>query len=338
MRFALDDDQRAMAATLGDLLDASDTGRIARQWARGEVDGWWDVWRGLAELGVTGLCVPEGSGGLGLGPVELAVCAEVLGYHALPGPLVESLAFLPTLLAGSPAEESWLSRVAAGKSLGTAIVADDVPYALDADQADAVFHCGRFGARRLDRPGLSRQESVDPARRLFAVHPSGLHEVPCAPAAVGAAFDRAVLACAAYALGLGRRMLDVSTRYVTERHQFGRPIGEFQAVKHHLADALLRLEFARPLVWGACLSADSGAACRSRDASAAKLAATEAAHTAARTALQVHGAIGYTVEHDLHLWLTKATALRTAWGTPTRHRHRVAESLRDDPDTPVGGA
>ena len=142
-----------MADTLRDLLAAADTPEIARSWATGETGAWWKLWRQLAELGVTGLTVPQRHGGLGLGPVELAVCLEQLGYAALPGPLVESLAFLPSLLPGS-------EELASGRSIGTVIIPDHLPYALDADQADQVFRCSPGGVHRRclgrHRPPIGR--------------------------------------------------------------------------------------------------------------------------------------------------------------------------------------
>ena len=128
-------------------------------------------------------------------------------------------------------------------------------------------------------------------------------------------------------LGRARREVDLLARsvgYVKQRKQFGRAIGEYQALKHALADVRIGLDFARPLVFGAAVTGSS------RDASAAKVAASEAAYRAARTALQVHGAIGYTAEHDLGLWLLKVRALVGAWGSPSVHRARVLASLVED--------
>ncbi|MGH3713155.1 MAG: acyl-CoA dehydrogenase family protein, partial [Micromonosporaceae bacterium] len=136
-----------------------------------------------------------------------------------------------------------------------------------------------------------------------------------------AALAAGALACAAQLLGAGQAMLDTTVRYAQQRHQFGRPIGSFQAVKHQLADVRVGLDLARPLVYGAAVTMAP------RDVSAAKVAAGDAAYRAARTALQVHGAIGYTAEHPLHLWLTRTRALLTAWGTPRWHRTRILEDL-----------
>ncbi|SFS64158.1 acyl-CoA dehydrogenase family protein [Saccharopolyspora flava] len=322
MRFVLEPEQQDMADTLRSVFTTADVPGIARAWADGDAEGWRKLWQSLAELGVTGVTLPEERGGLGLGPVELTLCLQECGYAGLPGPVIESLALLPALVPD----------LAADAAVRTAVVAPHVPWALDADLADEVYACGPGSTRKLSGISVRRRESFDPARRLFEVSSTGGEEV--AGADFERAFDLAVLGCAAYLLGLGHRMLDLATEHVTQRQQFGKPVGEFQAVKHHLANALLKLEFARPLIRGAALSA--GGPHGGRDASAAKLAAADAAHLTARTALQVHGAIGYTAEHDLHRHLTKTAALRQSWGTPTWHRRRIATSLATDPKTPVG--
>lgn len=172
-----------------------------------------------------------------------------------------------------------------------------------------------------DRPAPrpAPRPSLDPARRLTLPHPG--REL----LAIGAPVDRAAaraliwarLATAAQALGVGLALLDRTVAYVRRRTQFGVPVGSFQAVKHRLADAKIALEFARPLLFGAALTMTSA------DVAAAKVAACEAAYATARSALQLHGAIGYTAEYDLSLWLTKARALRTAWGSPAECRAAV---------------
>jgi alkylation response protein AidB-like acyl-CoA dehydrogenase len=156
--------------------------------------------------------------------------------------------------------------------------------------------------------------SVDPTRRLFTVRPGALVATGVRAAA---AFDRGALATSAVLLGAGRAMLELTVAYAKQRTQFGRPIGQFQAVKHRLADVFVGLELARPLLYGAAITLAP------RDVSAAKVAATLAADRAASAALQVHGAIGYTLEYDLSRWLTKVRALRYTWGTLAVHRERV---------------
>lgn len=310
MRFTPSEEQTAFAASIGDLLRAADTPSVVRAWADGKHEPGLALWRHLAQLGVHGLLIPEEHGGLGAGPVDLVVAFEVLGYHGVPGPLVESIAVLPALVS----DPDQLSRLASGELLGTLAAPPLVPYALDADVADLRVLLANGQLREFE-PG-ERLESVDAARRLFPV--SDGHFVDEVP---DRALDYGVLAVAAQVLGAGRRLLDESVEYAKQRHQYGRPIGQFQAVKHLLADVITGLELARPLVHGAAVTMTS------RDVSAAKVACTDAAYRAARTALQVHGAIGYTAEHDLGLWLTKVRALQSAWGTQAFHRKRVLDAL-----------
>ena len=145
------------------------------------------------------------------------------------------------------------------------------------------------------------------------------------------AADRALglgaLASAAQLMGAGQALLEASVRHAGQRVQFGRPVGAFQAVKHQLADVAIGLEFARPLAYAAAMALADGEATAARDVSAAKVACADAAYRAARVALQVHGAIGYTLEHDLGLWLTKVRALVPAWGSQSEHRALVMQAL-----------
>lgn len=318
MRFARTAEQADFAAALASLLEAADATAAARAWADGDVAPGRALWQRLADLGVHGLLVPEDDGGLGASAVELVIAAEAVGRHALPGPWAESVAFLPAALPdGSP-----LRAALAEGAVGTVAAAPHVPWALDGDVADHVLAL-EGGALRTATV-VATEASLDPARRLATV--AAGEPVPGAdPAAVARATDLAVLATAAQLLGAGERLLADSVRYVGQRRQFGREIGSYQAVKHALADVRTALEFARPLVDGAALA--DGAGTFSRDCSAAKVAAADASYGAARTALQVHGAIGYTREFDLSLWITKVRALVPAWGTTAHHRGRVLESL-----------
>jgi len=316
MRFALGEEQRQLAASVHELLADADVPAAIRSWGAGDPARGLDVLRRLAKVGVAGLVVPERFGGAGAGPVELVVVFEELGRHAVPGPLVESYAVVPALIEGLPAAGRWLPDLAAGDRLATVALPPHVPYALDADVAtpfvvrDDTVHTGQAGARHA---------SVDATRRLFEVRPDE------ALGAAGPAFDLGVLCCAAQLLGLGRGLLELASAYVRQRTQFGRPVGEFQAVKHHLASVHVALELARPLVHGAAVTLAA------RDVSAARVAAADAAYRATRSALQVHGAVGYTLEYDLGLALTKVRALRSAWGTQSWHRDRVLAALSGPP-------
>lgn len=182
----------------------------------------------------------------------------------------------------------------------TAAVPGIAPYAVDADVARLAS--GSVGAVHA---------SVDTTRRLFEVDGADMLDAE--------AVERAMLAAAAELLGAGERLLEDAVAYAQQRAQYGRLIGSYQAIKHQLAEVRIALDFARPLVYGAALG--------ETPVSGAKLAASEAAYLASRVALQVHGAIGYTAEFDLGLWILRVRALVSAWGTPSFHRARLADHL-----------
>ena len=311
MGFLLDAEQRAFAGSLDAMLTAAGTPSVVRDWSRGEHSGGRALWSRLAGAGVFSLAVSEEYGGLGVRPVELAVAFVELGRHAAPGPLVETVA-AATLLASlddpGPAMRL-LPALVAGESMAT--VGRAGSYALDGDAAAVRLSLASDGLRLAPGHGAVRP-SLDPARRLTPLAPGG--ELLAADPPVGQSLALARLTTAAQALGVGQALLARTVAYVKQRTQFGAPIGSFQAVKHRLADAKIALDFARPLLFGAALTMTPA------DVAAAKVTACEAAYATARTALQLHGAIGYTAEYDLSLWLTKARALRTAWGSPRECR------------------
>jgi alkylation response protein AidB-like acyl-CoA dehydrogenase len=316
MRFLLDTEQLAFADSLDAMLTAADTPSVIRDWSRGKHDSGRALWSRIAEAGVFALAVPEEYGGFGPRPVELAVAFVELGRHAVPGPLVETVAAAALLTEPGPAARL-LPSLASGETMAT--VAHEGSYALDGDVAATRLSLAPDGLRLADGHGPARP-SLDPARRLTHLTAGGELLSPDPPA--GPALTRARLATAAQALGTGLTLLDKTVAYVRQRTQFKVPVGSFQAVKHRLADAKIALEFARPLVLGAALTMTE------EDVAAAKVAACEAAYATARTALQLHGAIGYTAEYDLSLWLTKARALRGAWGTPADCRAVVLSGGR----------
>ncbi|MFE7312461.1 acyl-CoA dehydrogenase family protein [Streptomyces sp. NPDC057555] len=324
MRFLLTDEQREFARTLDSLLGAAGTPATVRAWAAGEHQPGRDLWARLAETGVFALAVPEEYAGLGPLPLELTLAFVELGRHAVPGPLAETAVAADFLhrLGDAEAASSWLPRIASGTAL-VSLCPDDAPFALDADAADTVLVVRGDAACRTEAHGPV-QSTLDPARRL--ARPLGgtvLARGPAVTAAAEHATDLARLLTAAQALGLGRALLAGTVEHVRRRTQFGRAIGSFQAVKHRLADTLIGLEFAEPLVHAAALALAAGAPSAGAEVAAAKVAAGEAGYAAARTALQLHGALGYTDELDLSLWIRKARPLRDAWGTPADCRARV---------------
>jgi alkylation response protein AidB-like acyl-CoA dehydrogenase len=303
MRFELTDEQRQFQRTLRELLAREYHVRDSWQ------GGGHEIWSKLAELGVLGVAVPESAGGLGGGPLDWILLAEEAGRAALAAPLADAFCAPPLL------DEESQSLLAAGK-LRVALVTD---LAVDADLY--VFIMENV-AHRVLRPDvtLRRVASVDGARPLYRAEWSRSSIINIGAAA---AFDRMALAAAGELIGLGQHLIDATVDYVKVRQQFGAPIGSFQAVKHHLANALIAIELARPFVYRAAYRPTP------ENVSMAKAAAADAAHLATRVALQCHGAIGYSFEHDLHMWMKRAWVLEAAWGSALWHRERLARSILD---------
>jgi alkylation response protein AidB-like acyl-CoA dehydrogenase len=305
MRFAFTDDQLALRDALRDLLEKECTpAHVRAAWTNdtGRIPGLWDQ---LAAMGVLGLLAPEVDGGLGLTFVELVLVLEETGRYAVPEPIVETAAFGVPLFGRTDLTVASEHRF--------------VPWA---DTADVIVTAG--GRHDPAAVRLVPRPSVDGARRLFEVE--GEPE-PLDGDAFMAAFVRGVCGIGAQQCGLADRMLEMTADYVRERKQFGVPVGSFQAVKHHLANARIALEFARPLVYRAAASIAAGDSDAGLHASMAKTQADAAARETGRAALQCHGAIGYTTEYDLHLFLKRSWALARSWGDRSFHYGRIRRAI-----------
>ncbi|HEX2795320.1 MAG TPA: acyl-CoA dehydrogenase [Croceicoccus sp.] len=255
------------------------------------------IWDGLVEMGLTGLLVPEDLGGLGLGLVEAALIAVECGRACLAEPLVDT-AFVAVPWMLSRGETGELRAIAEGSRRVS------LPHAVNPWVANGT--------------GAPLQ-SVDPLRRLN-VREEGVADDPML-------LDIAALMSAAQLIGLAEAMLDQAVEYAKVRQQFGQPIGAFQAMKHHLATCAVAIEFARPVLWRATNALADNSASAPVHVSHAKLAATDAAILCAETAIQVHGAMGYTYEVDLHFWMKRAWALAGAWGDRTFHLKRIDDAV-----------
>lgn len=317
MNFEIDEQQRDFAASIDAALGAADLPAAVRAWADGDTAPGRKVWAQLTDLGVTALLVPEKFDGIDAHPVDVVVALERLGKWNVPGPVTESVAVAPILLG----DDERVGALASGELIATVAAPPLVPRAVDADTAGLILLAGDDSVS--DASAGEQHESVDPARKLFEVSATGESR----SADTGRAFEFGALATAAQLIGAAQAMLDGSVEYAKQRSQFGTVIGTYQAIKHKLADVLIAVELARPLVYGAALSLADGSPDTARDVSAAKVAAADAALLAARSSLQTHGAIGFTQEHDLSLLLLRVQALRPAWGDPTWHRRRVLEAL-----------
>jgi alkylation response protein AidB-like acyl-CoA dehydrogenase len=303
---------------------------------------------GLHEVDVVGVLEECGRAGVPEPVVESGVLAATLLRAALEGDVQGAS-------AGALAAH-WLPRVARGDAVGTVGGIDVVPGGPrsstvpgDGDPAGTCATPRVAAAGVADLLLLARVEgaagweihavdggeawvsttpSIDPTRDIGTAEwrPSAatlLARGGRAGELVAAVADRAAWATAAQLIGLAARMIDLAVEHAVGRSQFGRPIGSFQAVKHLLADARVKLEFARPAVYRAADSIARDRPTRSHDVSMAKALASDAADRAARVALQVHGAIGYTWECDLHFFMKRAWVLAAAWGDARTHRALV---------------
>ena len=324
MRFAFSEEQDMFRDTVRALFaDRCPPEAVRASWDNddGRVPG---LWTALAEMGVLGVLAPDAAGGLGMNEVDLVRILEEAGYAGVPEPLMEHAAVAVPALAQAGDD---LLIAAIDGSATVSIALDDGPAVVGG--VDAVVSCSG-GTLSLATSWTSEPlTSLDQSRRLASVAASTAR--PLSGADADLAFDRAVLGSAAQAIGVARRLLDATVAYVGERHQFGKPVGSYQAVKHHLADVQIAVEFAAPLVYRAAWSVahpeTHDAGIRARDVSMAKAQAADAVDLAARKALQCHGAIGYTFEYDLQLWLKRAWALAAAHGDARWHRDRVAGAL-----------
>lgn len=305
MDFRFTDDQVQLAETVRDYL--RDTHGIDVLRRLDEHSGARNpaIWQGLMDLGLGGLLVPERYGGLGLGLVEAALVAREAGRVCLSEPLVDiALTGVAWLLRRncdlSAADEDVLRRAVRGQA--------------QIQLADAINPWLADPVSSENAPLVT----VDPLRRLSTSTHEGSDTV---------LVNLGALMSAAQLVGLAEAMLDQTVAYAKLREQFGQPIGSFQAVKHQLANCALANEFARPVLWRAAQAADDALATSAVHVSHAKVAATDAAMLAAETAIQVHGAMGYTYEVDLHFWMKRTWALAGAWGSRAFHISRIDDAI-----------
>ncbi|MEX0663664.1 MAG: acyl-CoA dehydrogenase family protein [Acidimicrobiia bacterium] len=311
MRFAFTEEQLAFRDAVRDLLARECPPSVVRDaWTNssGRTD---KVWSRLAEMGVLGAA-------LELRDIDVVLVLEETGYAAVPEPVVEHAVVATPLLADpGSARAGEITVVTAFEGQGPVVYADS---------ADTVVMGSEAGVVVLEDFDVAPiATSVDGSRRLGEVTGSGARVADAD--AFHRAFDRGALGTAAQLIGLTRRMLDMTVAYVIERQQFGAPVGSFQAVKHHLADARIALEFARPLVYRAAWSMSEGESESPVHVSMAKASAGDAALLTAGKALQCHGAIGYSFEYDLHLFMKRAWALAATWGDAAWHRARVGRAI-----------
>ncbi|NQD92791.1 acyl-CoA/acyl-ACP dehydrogenase [Pseudomonas sp. CrR25] len=338
MNFSFTNDQLLFQANVRSFLTNEVTPERIRELWQSESGRSDELWAQLAELGLTALSVPEAYGGLGMNELDFVLLAQECGYAGLAEPLVESMLVGVPLLAAlddsqQALKEQWLTRVAEGRAR-LAVGQPGNPLVSDAHVADLLLlpHGDEVHAVPRAAVQLSRNASVDPSRQLFRVDwtPSAATRVAAGEqgrALWAQSCNRGALGTAAQLLGLAKRMVDLAVDNSFERKQFGKPVGSFQAVKHLMANVAVHIEFAKSPLYRAAYALSEDQPGAAVQVSHAKLACAEAALLAAKHAIQVHGAMGYTWEVDLQLFMKRAWALDKVWGDRGWHKARVREAL-----------
>ena len=364
MYFDLNDEQQQIKRTANEFLASRYKPERIRELIDSELGFEESDWKEMAELGWPGLALPEDHGGQGLGIVELAVVFEEMGYALATTPLLSNtVAGLALALCGSEEQKAeFLPQLAGGEKRGTVALFDagspavigefemeaqpggdgvvlegEKVLVLDAEAADFLIVATADGKRHIVETGqagvsIERESSIDPTRRLYSVRFGGI-EVPAERTLPADADDyfpvlhRVCVALAAELTGIAQRTMEMAVSYAKERQQFGRPIGSYQAVSHRCAQMLLETEGARSATYYAAWAADASPEDLPLAASMAKAYASDAGWRVASESLQVHGGIGFTWEHDLHLWLKRAKVDSALFGDAHWHRERVADLI-----------
>ncbi|MBU71583.1 acyl-CoA dehydrogenase family protein [Spongiibacter sp.] len=344
MDFTFSEDQLLFQESVRSFLVNENTPEAIRQLWETESGRSDALWAQLAEMGLTGMTVPEEHGGLGMSELDFVLLAQEAGYVALSEPLVNSVLVAAPLLAECGNAElaaEWLPKMASGDArvvvgLGINKLVEDAHCAdlLLLEQDGAIYAVDPAKAK------LRANQSVDPGRKLFGVEFNStdatlIADGDTAQSLIANALNRGALGVAAQALGLAQRMIDLSVQYTSERKQFGVAIGSFQAVKHHMANIAYKLEYAKTPVYRAAYDIANKLPRATLSVSHAKLAACEVADLAAKNSIQVHGAMGYTWEVDLHIFMKRAWAFNSSFGTAGFHKQRVAAAILAD-DAPLG--
>jgi len=326
--FELSADQEALRDAAADLLAARSSSEIVRKAvdAGGRPDE--ALWSAMVDQGWCGIAVSEDAGGIGLGWVEAAVLLEQVGAAVAPAPILGQLVALD-VLAGT----EWGPGLVDGSRVAT--VADGLDRVIPfAPVADVVVVCEDDRVRAVDLTGHQpvAEPAMDVTRTIGWLRTDALAGAPRTDLGGGPEAERvrdvAAVAYSAEMLGIAQRVLDLSVEYAKDRVQFGRPIGSFQAVKHRCADMLVDVEGMRSAVYWAAWCVANGHEDASVAASTAKCWCSDAVTRVTSSALQVHGGIGFTWEHDVHLYLKRAHLDTISFGTAADHRTRLARLLR----------
>jgi len=327
LNFDFTDDQQAIKRTAKDFLASRYKAEKVRELAE---SGTYDdgLWGEMSELGWPGIYIPEEYGGQGLGVVELVIVMEELGYALAPSPFFSNAAAGLAILHGGSEDQKqrWLPGIASGEQRGTVAVVSggEAPLVPDADSASVIVLIDGDTAALVEAGDAEIEERavIDSTRRFSSVRAEGGDTLG---GDFSAGIDRAEAALSAELVGVGQRVMEMAVEYAKDRKQFDRPIGSYQAVSHRCAEMLLWVESARSAAYYAGWASDFEPESAAIAASVAKAYAADAGWKVTASALQVHGGIGFTWEHDLHFFLKRARTDGHLFGSATKHRERVAE-------------
>ncbi len=353
MNFALSEEQEMLQETVRQWVENECPPASVRERFDAESEASDDLWKGLVEMGISGLLVAESFGGAGLELLDLALVAEELGRGAVPGPFLgHSLATLALVLGGSPGQQqTWLPKLAAGEALGAVALGEAgerwdpadwsvewrdgalhgvKDFATGVETADLiVVGVAGGGLALVDRaasgPKLESIDGIDRTRRLERVVFDGTPAERLEGDVAARVRDAGLVLLAADAFGAGHALVRMSADYAQTREQFGQPIAQFQAVKHQLADMALEVDPTRGLWWFAAHAFDKEPTEIERSAALAKAHITDRVMEVARRAVEVHGGLGFTWECDVQIWFKRALFDRMYLGAPSAHRARIAD-------------
>ena len=334
MDFDLEEDEVALQRAARDLLDALSSPERVRAAIAGD-DGYErDLWKSMVDQGWMGVELDEKRGGLGLGTVAAAVLLEQVGRHVAPVPFLPSLLALGALARaaddGVREAAPWVERLASGDAIGCVAWGDGPVVAAPVADVAVIDADDRVTAVDLTGRGRpSREPAMDLTRALGWLHrDAGPTFTVGGREAAAALLDLGATYVSAEMLGGASRVLELTVEYAKERVQFGRPIGSFQAVKHRCADMLVDVEGMRSTAYHAAWCVGAAEPDASVAASTAKVWCSDASRRVMASGLQVHGGIGFTWEHDLHLYLKRSQLDQVTFGDAAFHRDRIARLLR----------
>jgi len=357
MNFGFNEEQELLRSTARKFFDNECASETVRKLMEGPEGMTPELWKKLAEQGWLGLIVPDEHGGMGLGIVDLVVLMEEMGRAVVPGPFFSTvlLGGLAILEAGTDAQKkAWLPRLASGEARaalawmepsadlgarGTTLQAaakggghtlnGTKLFVQDAHTADVIVVAARTATGKTSEEGISLflvpkgsagltvtlLPTMDQTRKLCEVAFKDVARV----------IDKATVGLCAEMCGGAQKVLDMTVEYAKIRQAFGRPIGSYQGVKHKAADMLVDVENSKSITYYAAWAMDEGVAEGPLAVSMAKAYVSDAYRRVAGAGIQLHGGIGFTWEHDLHLYFKRAKGSEFTFGDATWHRERVAQ-------------